>query len=335
MRRRQRVGAAVGALGVHVDEPHLDGSERSGQLPLAAVALVSEPGVLGPPEDLLRLPRVLTPEPEPERLEPHRLERDVPGEHQQVGPRDPLPVLLLDRPQQPARLVEAHVVGPAVERGEPLRAVAGAAPPVVDAVRSRRVPAHPDEQRPVVAVVGRPPVLRRRHHLEDVPLQRLDVEAGELRGVVERPAHRVGPRRVLAQDLEVQLVRPPVLVGMRSTRRGLRCGDDRVLALAAVLGHVRCLSSGRAPDDVLAGSDGRRDGRAVAAQAPVGDLGLVDDEATVLGRGRGREPRRPRSRRRRSSRTTGRRRGGGCPRPAPRSARPSPTAGSAGPGRPR
>src|SRR5688572_1760804 len=63
------------------------------------------------------------------------------GEDQQVGPRHLLAVLLLDRPQQPAGLVEVRVVGPAVERGEALAAVTGTAAAVLDAVGPRRVPA--------------------------------------------------------------------------------------------------------------------------------------------------------------------------------------------------
>ena len=118
----------------------------------------------------------------------------VAGEDQQVGPGDLPAVLLLDRPEQPARLVEVRVVGPAVERGEALRAAAAAAAAVGDAVRAGGVPRHPDEERPVVAVVGRPPVLRRRHHLDEVPLQRVDVEGLELLGVVEVLAQRVGLR---------------------------------------------------------------------------------------------------------------------------------------------
>ena len=104
----------------------------------------------------------------------------------------------------------------------------------------RYVPAacqrHPDEQRPVVAVVGRPPVLRCRHHLEDVALQRLDVEGLELLCVVEVLAHRVGQGRVLVQDLQVQLVRPPVPVAAGPMRLGSRGGDYRVFAFA--FGHV-------------------------------------------------------------------------------------------------
>src|SRR5699024_10893316 len=86
--RGHRVGVAVGALGVDVDQAHLDRAERLLELALAAVALVAEPGVLRSPEDLLGLPDVLPTEPEPEGLEAHVLERDVAGEHEQVGPRD-------------------------------------------------------------------------------------------------------------------------------------------------------------------------------------------------------------------------------------------------------
>src|SRR5215211_31745 len=58
----QRVRGAVWALRVHVDEAHLNRAERPLELPVAAVALISEPGVLRAPEDLLRLPDVLSPE---------------------------------------------------------------------------------------------------------------------------------------------------------------------------------------------------------------------------------------------------------------------------------
>ncbi len=122
LRCGKRVGVAVRALGVHVDQAHLHRAERVGELALAAVALVAEPGVLWAPEDLVGLPDVRTPEAEAERLEAHRLEGDVAGEDEQVGPRHLPSVLLLHRPQQAARLVEVRVVGPAVERREALRA---------------------------------------------------------------------------------------------------------------------------------------------------------------------------------------------------------------------
>src|SRR5262249_61231905 len=106
-------------------------------------------------------------------------------------------VLLLDRPQQPARLVEVRVVRPAVQRREALLTGAGAASPVVDPISACGVPRHPDDQRPVVAVVGRPPFLRGRQHLLDVLLHGGEGEGGELpRGVVilSPPG---GPRRGL------------------------------------------------------------------------------------------------------------------------------------------
>ena len=219
--RRQRVGLSIGPLGVHIDQAHLHRAERVGQLPIAAVALVAEPGGLGPPIDvLLGLPHVGAAAAETERLESHRLQRHIPGQDHQIGPRDLAAVLLLDRPQHPARLVQAGVVGPAVERSEAMRARAAAAPPVSDAVGAGAVPRHPDDQRPVVAVVGRPPVLRGRQCLFDVGLHRGEVEAVELRGVVEGAAHGIDQRRVHVQRPQVQLFGPPVLVRQRTHRCG-------------------------------------------------------------------------------------------------------------------
>ena len=132
----QRIRVAVGPLRIDVDQAHLHGAERTGELPVAAVALISEPGVLGAPEDLVGLPDVLSPEAEAERLEAHRFEGAVAGEDEQIGPGDLPAVLLLDRPEQPAGLVEAGVVGPTVEGGEALSAAAAAAPAIGDAVRA-------------------------------------------------------------------------------------------------------------------------------------------------------------------------------------------------------
>ena len=217
--RGERARRAVGAFRVHVDEAHLHRGEGVLQLPVAGVALVAEPGVLGAPVHVLvGLPDVLTATTEAEGLEPHRLQRAVAGEDHQVGPGDAAAVLLLDRPEQPTRLVEVRVVRPAVEGCEPLHAGTGAAPAVADPVGARAVPRHPDEQRPVVPVVGRPPVLRRGHHGLDVLLEGLEVHGGELLGVAEVRTHRIGHGRVLAEDLQVEPVRPPVAVA-RTLRR--------------------------------------------------------------------------------------------------------------------
>ena len=209
----ERIGIAVRALRVHVDQAHLHGRERVLELTIAAVALVVEPDVLVAPVDvLLRLPDVGTSAAEAERLEAHRLHRDVAGEHQEVGPRDLAAVLLLDRPEQAARLVEVGVVRPAVERGEALHARTGATATVLDAVRARCVPGHTHEERAVVPVVGGPPLLRVGHQLHEVGLEGSQVERRELRGVVKVLAHRVGLNGVLVQDPQVQLVGPPIAV---------------------------------------------------------------------------------------------------------------------------
>ena len=234
----QRIGVAVRPFRVDVDEAHLHGGEGIGELSLAAVALVSEPGVLGAPEDLVGFPDVFAAEAEAERREPHRLHGDVAGEHQEVGPGELPAVLLLDRPEQPARLVEARVVGPAVERREALSALAAAAPAVGGAVRARRMPRHPDEERPVVAVVGRPPLLRRRHHLDEVALQRLEIEGLERFCVVEVLAQRIGEGRLLVENSQVELVRPPVLVRPWPSRLWRGARDCRVLTLADAFSHV-------------------------------------------------------------------------------------------------
>src|SRR5262249_36713315 len=146
-------------------------------------------------------------------------------------------------PEQAARLVEARVVGPAVEGGEALRAGAATAPAILDAVGARGVPRHPDEERSVVAVVGWPPVLRRRHDVDEVPLQRVDVERLELFCVVEVRAHRIGPWRVLVENRQVQLIRPPVAIGPGPRCFGHRRWDYGALTLAAAVRQVGSLFS--------------------------------------------------------------------------------------------
>ena len=122
-RRGDRIRLAVRPFRIDVDEAHLHGAERILKLAVAAVALVLEPLAFGTPVDVLvGLPGVLAPAAETERLEAHRLEGDVAGENHEVGPGDFPAVFLLDRPQQPARLVEVPVVRPAVERREALLA---------------------------------------------------------------------------------------------------------------------------------------------------------------------------------------------------------------------
>ena len=156
------------------------------------------------------------------------------GKDQQVGPGDILAVLLLDRPEQAARLVDVDVVGPAVEGCEALLAPPGAAAAVAGAVGARGVPGHTDELRAVVAEVRRPPVLRIGHQPQQILLQRRVVEALELLGVIEALIHRIRQGGVLVQHVQPQLPGPPVTV------RGAAAGGVIERALDLV-GH--CIDS--------------------------------------------------------------------------------------------
>jgi len=124
--RGHGVGLAVRALGVDVDQAHLHGSQRVGEITLAAVAAVGlvaggQPLLFMAPVDVFfRFPDVGAAAAETEGLEAHGFHGHVAGQHQQVGPRQLLAVLLLDGPQQAARLVEVAVVGPAVQRRKTL-----------------------------------------------------------------------------------------------------------------------------------------------------------------------------------------------------------------------
>ena len=228
--RRDRVRIAVRSFRIHVDQAHLHRAERLRKLAFAAVAFVAQPRALGTPEQLFGLPDVGAAAGETERLEAHRLQRDVAGEDHQVGPGDFPAVLLLDRPQQPARLVEVGVVRPRVERREALLAGAGAAAAVGDAVGARAVPRHADHQSAVVAEVGRPPLLRVRHQGMQVLDHGVQIEALEFLGVVERLAHRIGQGRVLVETAQVQRVRPPVAVPVSA-----RAARERALARTLVV----------------------------------------------------------------------------------------------------
>ena len=220
---------------------------------------------------------------------------------------------------------------------EALLAGAGAAAAVADPVGAGAVPGHPDHQRAVVAVVGGPPVLRGRQHLGDVLLDRVEVEGLELRRVVEVVAHRVGLGGVLGEDPEVEPVRPPAGVAAALGRVGRALGVERAAAVLLLV-HLADYGIGRVSDmgdpfGWSVGLVGGARGRAVGAEAPVDDLGLVDREAVIVGRGQtgcvadGAIDVGDRAARR------GRRCGGGCRRPATRSGRPSRAAGCAAPAR--
>src|SRR5262249_41537319 len=149
------------------------------------------------------------------------------GEDVQVGPRELAAVLPLDRPQETACLVEIGVVRPTVERREALLATAGAAAAIGDAIGAGAVPRHANEEAAIVAEIGRPPILRIRHQGVQVLEYGIEVETFEFLGVVELSAHRIASGRMLIEDLKVELVRPPVAVGVRTASAAV----ERALAL--------------------------------------------------------------------------------------------------------
>ena len=73
------------------------------------------------------------------------------------------------------------------------------------------MPGHPNEQRPVVAVIGRPPVLGGGHQVFQVCLYRFKVEFLERFSVLEVLVHRTDIAGVLVENIHTQLVWPPVV----------------------------------------------------------------------------------------------------------------------------
>ena len=209
---QNRVGVAVRAFGVDVDQAHLYGCERILELTVAFVALIGQPLFLRAPVHVfLGFPNVHATATETDGLEAHGFQRHVTGEDHEVGPRDGCTVLLLHWPQQATRLVEIAVIGPAVLRSESLLAFAGAAAAITGAVGAGTVPSHANEKSTVVAPVRRPPVLGIQHRFLDVLLQGIVIDVGKRLPVVEVLAHGIGLFGVLAQYTEVKLVGPPFL----------------------------------------------------------------------------------------------------------------------------
>src|SRR5215470_12080949 len=191
---------------------------------IAAVALVSQPLALTTPVDVLfRLPHIRTPPAETESLEPHRLQCDISRKNHEVSPRDLPAIFLLDRPQEPPCLVEVRIVRPAIERSKALRPRACSTAAVADAIRPRAVPRHANEERTIVTVIRRPPLLRRCHQGMKILDHRIQIERLEFFRIIELLAHGISQRRILVKDFQTKLIRPPVRVG-RSTATAMRDG---------------------------------------------------------------------------------------------------------------
>src|ERR1700693_2658490 len=115
--RGKGIWISIRPFRIHIDQAHLQRGERLLEGSISRVTLIRQPRALRSPINFLfGLPDVRAPAAKPERLKAHRLERDVARENHEVGAGDFPAILLLDRPQQPARLVQVHVVRPAIER---------------------------------------------------------------------------------------------------------------------------------------------------------------------------------------------------------------------------
>jgi hypothetical protein len=81
-----------------------------------------------------------------------------------------------------------------------------------------------------MAEIGRPPLLRIRHQRVEVLLESLEVELLKFFRIIKPLAHRIRERGVLMQHLQVDLIRPPVAIGLR-LRAGMHV-SERALAPA-------------------------------------------------------------------------------------------------------
>src|SRR5579872_5901407 len=154
------IRVSVRALWVHVYQTHLNSTKRILQFAITCITFVSQPsGFRTPIHIFLWFPNIFTSAGETKSFEAHRLERAVARENHQVGPRNFVTVFLFDWPKQQTSLVEVGIVGPAVERSEALLSRASTAATIGNAVGASRVPCHPDKERTIVTIVGRPPIL--------------------------------------------------------------------------------------------------------------------------------------------------------------------------------
>ena len=205
------VGVAARAFGVDVDESHFGRAERVVEVLALGITLGGQELGFRAPIDQLRLPRIGAATGKAEGLEAGVLQRDVARQDDEIGPRKRRAILLLDRPQHAAGLVEVAVVGPGIQRLEADLPAVRTPAPVARAIGAGRVPGQADEQPGIIAVVRRPPILRIRQRGVDVGLHGLEIELGEFLGVIEIGPVGVGVVFVLAQTGEVDDVRPPAL----------------------------------------------------------------------------------------------------------------------------
>ncbi len=162
--RAHRVAVGVRPLGVDVDQGLVRRGQRALQVVVrvavlavpafvaadhlvGALDVVRVPDLGSPPGAVVGLPGVESSPGEAVRRQAHQLERAVSGQDHQVGPRQRVPVLVLDRLQEATGLVGVAVVPPAADGGEALHRGPRPAATVGDAVGAGGVPGHADHLR--------------------------------------------------------------------------------------------------------------------------------------------------------------------------------------------
>ena len=150
----------MGSLGVDIDQAHFNRCQRLIESAVSTVASIAKPAGLATPEHILfRLPDVGATGGKAQGGETHRLQGLSAGQHNQVGPGDPIAITALQRPEQATRLVQVGVVRPAIEGRKTLIAMAGATATIGDPIGTGAVPGQADEQRSVMTPIRRPPLL--------------------------------------------------------------------------------------------------------------------------------------------------------------------------------
>ena len=159
----ERVRVTVNTFRVHIDQTHLDCSQRvlhGGRVFQVAIARVRrrKPFLLRTPVDVeLGVPDVFTAETKAEGLQTHGFVGHVSGEDEQVSPAELVSILALDGPEQTTCLVQVHVVRPGVQRRETEVSVTSTTATIGGAVGTGRVPCHTDHETAVVTPVSGPP----------------------------------------------------------------------------------------------------------------------------------------------------------------------------------
>ena len=110
---RQPVRLTIRALGVDVDKPHLHGSERVFELPIAGVAFVTKPRVLGTPVHVfVRSPGIHATTGETNVLNPIDSRATLPASIMRSAQEIFLPYFCLIGQSSLWGLIEVHVVRP-------------------------------------------------------------------------------------------------------------------------------------------------------------------------------------------------------------------------------